>query len=211
MPPDRDWEETERPPGDEIPADRPHPLLIGLKGLFSGSSRLSPLIETAAHLATAITLVLLLLQFWQGEANERRQRALGYVHDYNANPVSGYRLTIAKAWLPQKERIDALNRGDGLSREEIDELARHVIGDHDSKYPNESGTLAIQAVADFYDQVALCVKKEVCDREIVATYFEPGVSEFWKTHQAVIKDLRPSMAPHLGKNLEEIFIDGDRD
>lgn len=166
---------------------------------------LSKLLEPLAHLATAVTLILLLAQFYQSAENERRERALSYVHEFNGDAISRYRLVITKTWLPHRKLTDAINKNGGVSREDINELARDVIREYDTKNPEEPATLAVQGMADFYDQVSICALEKVCDRRIVDSYFKQSATEFWGVHQAVVQDLRPSIAPHLGEKLEVLI------
>ncbi len=103
------------------------------------------------------------------DAKEARtvERAMAYVTTYESGEVGEARRLVNGALRPYADQFADLNTAGGISSQDKDAVIATLIdADQDGKLAD-----AIDRMVDFHNGIRLCVRSELCARDVVKVYF----------------------------------------
>ncbi len=148
-----------------------------------------------AGAALGISLVISALGLWavflqldRSLDHRRADIALGFVERYNSLTFVRSRNAVLKPWLQYQGQLALANEHDGISPEQIDLLTTLII-QQDRK---ANGTLEtdILILANFFDELGICVSEGICDSRTSCFYFQKRAADFQALYGSALASLQ---------------------
>ncbi|MEM8797695.1 MAG: hypothetical protein AAGE61_19180 [Pseudomonadota bacterium] len=142
----------------------------------------------ASIIISALGLWAVYIQLERGLEHRRADIALGFVERYNSISFINARNRVLQPWLKYQSQLALANAHEGISEEQIDLLTTLII-QQDRK---ASGTLEadILTLANFFDELSICVGENVCDARTSCFYFQKRAADFQALYGRALKDLQ---------------------
>lgn len=127
--------------------------------------------------------------------SERMQLTMSFQKLYGEGDVRDARRRIVKAWAEEGERQDEANR---FAEDEYERYILAVIAG--SKLEED-----ISILLDYFDNVAVCVSKKLCDRDVVRSMLQRDARRLHNRHFPYLKKIRADLEDRsIGNGLFEI-------
>lgn len=127
-------------------------------------------------LISALGLWAVFVQLDRTLDHRKADIALGFVDRFNSLSFIRARNAVQEPWLKYQGQLALANEHEGVSAEQIDLLTTLII-QQDRK---AGGTLEadILILANFFDELSICVSERVCDPRISCFYFQKRAADF---------------------------------
>ena len=114
-----------------------------------------------------------LSEYYDRKQGDRVTRSLAYQEVYNGTAVFDARQRITNAWLANEEEFLSV-----LKEKSVDEISIYVLGVIDK---NDLQT-DIEVVTGFFDQLDVCIRRELCDQVTALELFGRVAEAFNNQH-----------------------------
>jgi hypothetical protein len=136
---------------------------------FSGSyNALTRIGKVAAALSLVYGIAYGWFQFIQAKKDRRVEQSLTMFRQFHNSPFTGYREKINNALIKHKQRIIEA----AASEEALEKKITEVI-------LQEAIATDLDLIMDFYDGVAFCAAREICDADVTFNLFHGRAKEFY--------------------------------
>lgn len=143
--------------------------------------------SVATLMVGAIGLVFVILQLQQSLNHRKADVALGFVERFNSDVYVAARNDVLKPWLKYQAQLGLAREYGGMSKDQINRLTNLIIQQDRAN----GGNLETQVLTlvTFFDELAICVESETCDRVTSCLYFQKRAQDFDKLYGAVLAGL----------------------
>jgi hypothetical protein len=169
---------------------------------FSGSyTALARLAKIAAALSLIYGIGYSWFQFTEAKQDKRVEQSLTLFRHFNSAPFTAYREKINNALIKNKEPIIAAAANEQALEAKIAEV---VI--------KEAITTDLDLIMDFYDGVAFCAARQICDSDVALNLFHGRAKEFYINFYQYINLQRQSFGGNeFGLGVETIVRLGKKE
>lgn len=162
-------------------------------------------LETLAHLAAPIGLVLVAVQMYSDARDRRIARSLDLIGRLSAvESLAASNQRVNAFWASRPAMVAARAVGfqspqDGWNFG-TSEMQQGVKGDGDALY------LAVYDIAAYLDELAVCIDRGVCDKGTAQAFLGQYARDFWSLHYSIIRDRAARLGPStLGCGLAPVM------
>ena len=145
-------------------------LLEKHKNTIKSIADLSTIVQSLAATVTVIGIVFIGLEYSAQQKTNREAKAFELYQHFNKDNFMKIRDELEKNFYTKFIAKDNLKN---LSEKEYNEK---------SSWKNKDEYIKIIRVTKFFEQVATCVQKELCDEEAAMTLFGTEAQEFFETY-----------------------------
>lgn len=177
-----------------------------LKAVKSESfSAFLKLLEALSYLCGIATLIIIALQL-SSDAHERRvTKSLDMIARYGSDPLASYRAEVRDFEYANRREMDVIERNGGLSQADIAIWAGGRIREYQDKYPDRKVEAAIREIASFFDEVATCEDRNICDVETTRDFLNAEARDITCTYGAIVAEqARIFNRPQLGIGMRQV-------
>jgi hypothetical protein len=162
-------------------------------------------LEALSYVAGLAGVLLILVQL-KADADDRRvTQSLSLVERYNTAPLYTHKRSLIRFWLTRRDRLALMRRAGGVAREDAAVFVSSEIAQYNKNRPEEDIYLAINQIADFYDQLSICMDSRNCDEATILRYFAQPSREFYCLYTPIIQEQRVVFGnAKLGQGLVKI-------
>lgn len=181
-------------------------------GAVSPSSFAKRYLEPASWVAVIIGIALGLWQLYIAHRDRQVDATLAFAARFSDDTAGSHRRALEALWLarPREVRqIRALSDKDAQYAGVVEEFKRNFILPGSAETSSNEVVIAITEIADFIDQLNLCVESSRCDREIASDYFCRYSASFLGLYGSDLKALSDTTGnDRLGAGLRD-FVTGE--
>ncbi|GEM_PF-2921615 len=161
-----------------------------IRGLVDsgGFSALLKLLEAASYFCAIVTLVVIARQLDQ-DAHERRvTKSLEMISAYRQEPLWNARAAVRDFEAAHSAELTAIQQGGGLSTEEAQIWVEGRLKTYDQRFPDRKIFLALRELAGYFDEVAICEMRKICDTDVMRSFLEPEARDLSCSYGSVIAE-----------------------
>lgn len=170
-------------------------------------SRIRELVETASWIAIIIGAFVAVQQIKELVRTERVSTALYYLAQFNEGQILDSRQRLLEIWLPYFSEIREINEDGDLPSRQRRRFVRILF--ENALDQGRNLRVDVINIANFLDQISLCVEMKTCDEEISRRYFSEYAYSFACLFDEQLEIARTSLNhSELGAGLD--YFVGDR-
>jgi hypothetical protein len=171
--------------------------------------RREQIVRILAAIAVSFSAILAAWQFWESKLDEKRERSLAILNQWQAGPEREAYRRLAEAVTTTIGETGPLPSGlapeayslavNGLGNMTMDRLASGGVG-YDGDW-----RVDVDALVDFYSTMEFCMNAGLCDDAILRTYFAPSVTSFWGYFAPFAETKRRQHYPQYGVEIDKLI------
>lgn len=167
-------------------------------------------LEALSALAVIFGVVLGLWQLFEARRDRRVDATLAFAQRFSDEKIGDYRRSLDALWLARPAEIAQIRAlGADAQGQALLTFKQNFILTGSSETPPRKVMTAIAEIADFLDQLGLCVASGRCDRAIAAEYFCRYAENFGELYASDLDGIHKTAGhDRLGAGLKA-FAEGE--
>jgi hypothetical protein len=166
-------------------------------------------IKVAVEFLASVAVILGVFIFFAFEREDARRNArvehvLQYIAQFQEGEIAANRTTLIRSFFAHQAELRQLKERaapPAVIQSWVAKLARDTPRDG-SRADVQS---AVFAVTEWFDQLALCVEKRICEESTAKEYFGPYAAQFHCLYKLVIDELRDDLIlSDFGRGVESL-------
>jgi hypothetical protein len=159
-------------------------------------------LEAGSFVAVIVGVPLGLYQLWSDAGVRQIDKTMTFASRFNDEYLNTVRNDLIEPWVEYMPQLKAINDAGGMSRSEINELVKVVV-ERNYRTSKDNLQLSIFTMADFFDQLGICIESGLCDRSVARLYFSQFAIQFDCLYGVIIDEIRSAFSiPDLGKGVK---------
>lgn len=151
-------------------------------------------LEVLSYIVVILGVPVFFYQQWQITETRRTEETLKFVTMFQQERVASARSTLLLSWIKYSKEIELINAGPGLSQVMLERWVEKMIEISSNSNPEKNLINAIYVMIDFFDQLYLCVRVNVCREEPAWLYFHEFSSQFYRLYGHKVEEMRGSLS-----------------
>lgn len=183
-----------------------------LRGAVENQSLAKRYLEPASWAAVILGIGLGLSQLYVAHRDRKVDAALTFAERFSDETTGNHRRALEALWLARPKELQEIreksDKGE-LQAGDFEDFKRKYILIGSKETSPQAVVTAIAEIADFMDQLHLCVESGRCDREVSRDYFCRYATSFLELYRSDLADIHEAVGhDKLGAGLRA-FVTGD--
>jgi hypothetical protein len=164
-------------------------------------------LEGLSYIAVIAGIAFFFLQHQHELERGKAAATLGYVNLFNSDKLSEARKLLLQSWYEHSAKLAVIRSLGPANTHSMDDYVNMIIDKRAKEGRDRDLQPALFSLVDFYEQVLLCVEKDICERQTTLSYFGDYANPFLCLYSGWIsRNRRLLSAPDYGKRLETFAL-----
>lgn len=151
-------------------------------------------LEVLSYIVVILGVPVFFYQQWQITETRRTEETLKFVTMFQQERVALARATLFLSWVKYSKDIELINAGPGIPQLMLERWVEKMIEISSKSNPEKNLINAIYVMTDFFDQLYLCVRVNVCREEPARLYFHEFSFHFYHLYGYKVEEIRGSLS-----------------
>lgn len=151
-------------------------------------------VEFATLLVVLLGVPAFFYERWSAGKDARIEHTLDYIEQFQDGRIGQARSDLTLAWSDYGPEIQALNAAGGVDRGILERWVSTTVAASVERSPQDNLRSALFVMADFFDQLSLCIDARICDEQTAQRYFAAEASQFMCLYGGEVQSMRAQLS-----------------
>ena len=142
--------------------------------------KIKDILETLSFLTVIIATIFGFYQYLGSLKRDKINNVLEYNNRFNSNELLKSKHKIENAWSKNRYNLEILQRYGIKDKKVIDKFTNSIITNYNLQKD-------IDNLVDFYNNLSICIKSNICDKKSAIIFFKDYANRFYKLHKSYIQ------------------------
>jgi hypothetical protein len=152
-------------------------------------------LETLSHIAAPLGLLFVGLQMCTSAHDQRVARSLDMIGRMSADPLAASVRRLNGFWEARSARLAVARRLGFDTPASTSDFAAEQFRLAKGEVASQELFFAAYDIAAYYDEVAICVDRGVCDEKTARSFLGRSAKGFWSLQGAIVREQAGSLGP----------------